>query len=261
METVAPWYQVPKDTVVLGKEDLYQAYQAEWNGDVTCQGSPWHFGGWFFRPSEHCNRGSMWMLKYLVLWMNCFLWPHAFFPGLHHAERSREKRRIRRDLSIVLPLARDWSPRLVCNFQDHFAQVHALVRMRNFAKPNQACRRAIGLRTSFVAGRSSAFLIEWFVLFLFESCRDCILSFLVVSSARTHPSLPWEFLLMRLSCNCSLRQSWKDVLFWPKDFKLSQPRRPNASSATGQGHNARVFFCAGQPWMTDFNRSNVDPGS
>ena len=95
------------------------------------------------------------------------------------------------------------------------------------------------------------------MLFLFESCRDCILSFLVVSSARTHPSLPWEFLLMRLSCNCSLRQSWKDVLFWPKDFKLSQPRRPNASSATGQGHNARVFFCAGQPWMTDFNRSNV----
>lgn len=101
--------------------------------------------------------------KYLVLWMNCFLWPHAFFPGLHHAERSREKRRIRRDLSIVLPLARDWSPRLVCNFQDHFAQVHALVRMRNFAKPNQACRRAIGLRTSFVAGRTCFCTFHWVV--------------------------------------------------------------------------------------------------
>ena len=104
VETVASWYQVPKDSkdpVVLGKKDLYPAYQAEtamWPAKVH----PDILGAdssdlQSIVTEARCGV----MLKYSMLQMNCFLWPYACFPGLHHAERSRKKRRIRRDLSIV----------------------------------------------------------------------------------------------------------------------------------------------------------------
>ena len=120
--------------------------------------------------------------------------------------------------------------------------------MRNFAKPSQACRRAIGLRTSYravfvvslqILQRLHTIVSTCFYHFPIRSCDWNRTSF-----ARTHPSLLWEFLLMRLNCNCS------ELVF---DFKLSQPRRPNVSSATGQGHNCRGFFCANR-WL---NRSNA----